>query len=182
MAAHSFSGGAALRAKLQEIAKQVEQGGTLRVGFLEGARYTDKANTPIAMVAAIQEFGAPRARIPPRPFFRTMIAAQSPTWGATLAKNLKFTGFDAEKALGLLGGEIASELVESIKQTNSPALSPVTLMLRKMYGNHPEEITGKSVSEAARRVAAGKSFAGVSTKPLHWTGQMQNAVSYEVKT
>jgi hypothetical protein len=54
-------------------------------------------------------------------------------------------------------------------------------MLRKMFGNRPEEITGKDVGEAARRVAAGESYGGVSTKPLDWTGHMWSSVKSEVK-
>ena len=68
------------------------------------------------------------------------------------------------------------------QDTNEPALSPVTLMLRKMFGNHPEEIRGRDVAEARRRVSAGESTAGVSTKPLVWTGHLLASVDYEVKT
>ena len=54
--------------------------------------------------------------------------------------------------------------------------------LRKMFGNHPELIRGRDVVEARRRVRAGESTAGVSTKPLIWTGHLLNSVGYEVKT
>jgi hypothetical protein len=66
-------------------------------------------------------------------------------------------------------------------RSRHPPLSPVTLMLRKMFGNSPELIRGRDVGEAARRVAAGESSDGVSTKPLVWTGHLLNSVEYEVK-
>lgn len=180
MAAHSFSGGAALEAKLREIAEKVSKAETLRVGFLEGATYPD--GKPVAMVAAIQEFGAPRASIPPRPFFRNMIASKSPNWGESLAAILKNNDYDAEKSLMVMGEGIKGQLVESIIQTNSPALSPTTLMLRKMRSEDQSlVVTGKTVGEAARRVADGESYAGVSTAVLIDSGHLQNSVDYEVK-
>ncbi len=39
----------------------------LQVGWFESAKYDD--GTPVAGVAAIQEFGSAKNRIPPRPFF-----------------------------------------------------------------------------------------------------------------
>lgn len=181
MAAHSFSGGAALEAKLREIAKKVGKAATLRVGFLENATYPD--GKPVAMVAAIQEFGAPRARIPPRPFFRNMIAAKSPNWGESLAAVLKNNDYDAGKSLAVMGEGIKSQLVASIVEINSPALSPVTLMLRKMRSDDQNlVVTGKTVGEAARRVAEGESYSGVSTAVLIDSGHLQNSVDYEVKS
>ena len=38
------------------------------------------------------------------------------------------------------------------------------------------------VAKARRRVSAGESTAGVSTKPLVWTGHLLASVDYEVKT
>ena len=179
MATHSFSGGAALEAKLKEIAKLVSKSGTLKVGFLEGATYPD--GKPVAMVAAIQEFGAPRANIPPRPFFRNMIAAKSPRWGESLGAILKNNDYDTGRTMALMGEGIKGQLVESIVQTNSPPLSPITLMLRKMRSEDQSlVVTGSTVGEAARRVAEGESSAGVSAAVLIDSGHLQNSVDYEV--
>ncbi|KAG1305014.1 hypothetical protein G6F62_015645 [Rhizopus arrhizus] len=79
MAAVNFKGGDALMARLKEIADKAGQGGTLRVGFLENAKYPD--GTPVAMVAAINEFGRPDHNQPPRPFFRRMIEEKHKGWG-----------------------------------------------------------------------------------------------------
>lgn len=50
-----FSGGAALEAKLREIAEKVGKAKTVNVGFLEGATYPD--GTPVALIAATNEYG-----------------------------------------------------------------------------------------------------------------------------
>lgn len=51
----AFSGGAALEAKLREIAAKVGKPNMVRVGFLEDATYPD--GTPVALVAATNEYG-----------------------------------------------------------------------------------------------------------------------------
>ena len=179
MATLTISGGAKLEATLRELAKKVAKKATLRVGFLEGAPYPD--GTPVAMVAAIQEYGAPKVGIPPRPFFRTMVEKEKGGWGDALGKNLLSTDFDSVKALGLMGDEIQGQLVESIIQLDEPALSQVTLMLRQMFPkNKTYEKTGKDVGIAAARVAAGELATGESTKPLVWTGHLLASVSHEV--
>jgi len=50
-----FSGGAALEAKLREIADKVGKAKTVNVGFLEGSTYPD--GTPVALIAATNEYG-----------------------------------------------------------------------------------------------------------------------------
>lgn len=176
-----ISGGDLLSKALEGISKDIKNGGSVDVGFLEDALYPD--GTSVAMVAAIQEFGAPRAKIPPRPFFRNMVAKDSPQWPETISKLLVANNYDARKVLGIMGAHIASQLQDSIRETFEPELSPVTLMLRKMRKDNPSlVVTGKTVGEAARRVAAGESYAGVSTKPLVDTGQMLNKVSFRVNT
>lgn len=51
----TFSGGAALEAKLREIAAKVGKPNAVRVGFLENATYPD--GTPVALIAATNEYG-----------------------------------------------------------------------------------------------------------------------------
>lgn len=150
MAVRSLSGGDKLAARLQELAKKVAVPATLRVGFLEGA--TEADGTPIPMLAAIHEYGAPAAGIPPRPFFRPMIAEKSPTWGDALARNLVAQDYDAAKALEAMGQGIKGQLQASIKAVTSPPLKAETI--------------------------ARKGFA----KPLVDTGAMLNSVDYEVKS
>ena len=60
--------------KLAETLKKAEAArkSKVKVGIFSTARYPD--GKPVAEVAAIQEFGAPGAGIPERPFFRQSIA------------------------------------------------------------------------------------------------------------
>lgn len=53
--ADGFSGGDKLQAYLDRILARVSSAQAVTVGFLEGATYPD--GTPVAMVAAVQEFG-----------------------------------------------------------------------------------------------------------------------------
>ena len=172
-----LSGGDKLAAALREMSRGLRGGAELRVGFLEGALYPD--GTPVAMVAAIQEFGAPRAGIPPRPFFRRMIAADSGGWAPVVADQLKKTSYDATATLDRLGALIKGQLQQSINDLTVPPLSPVTLMVRQIVGPNGRA-TFADVVEARRRVAAGESASGVSTKPLIWTAVMLGSVDWSV--
>lgn len=179
MATVTIKGGAGLQKKLAEIAKNLSKASTLRVGFFEGSDYPD--GTPVAMVAAIQNFGAPKVGIPPRPFFSNMVKAKSPAWPAAVAANLKASNYDAKVTLAIIGEGIKGQLKESIIETNEPALSPVTVMLRGMKSNDQSlVVTGKTVGEAAQRVKDKKTNYGASTKPLIDTGVMLGAVGSEV--
>lgn len=143
-------GGDKLRAALAELGKKISRGATLKVGFLAGATYPD--GTPVAMVAAIQDFGAPAAGIPPRPFFRNMVAQESPGLPAAIALDLKRTDFNVEQTLSRAGAVLAGKLKQSIVDTNAPPLKPATVR-RKGFD-----------------------------KPLVDTGQMLNSVDFEVTT
>ena len=146
----TFSGGEALERKLKELAENLGDGKVLRVGFLEGAPY-DKTGTPVATVAASNEFGNPANNQPPRPFFRSMIADKSPEWGNDLAKIAEAAQFDATEMLGRMGQHISDQLQASIRDFTDPPLSPVTV--------------------------AKKGF----SKPLIDTGHMLRSVAYDIK-
>lgn len=177
----TIKGGDKLSAALAEIAKNVSKASEVDVGFLEGSTYPDGKSVP--EIAVYQEFGAPKAGIPPRPFFRTMIEAKSPEWPEAVGDLLVANKYDAAKTLGQTGAAIKGQLQQSIIDTYAPPLSPITLMLRKMRAEDPDlVVTGATVGEAARRVAAGESTDGVSTKPLVDSGVMLNAVDFEVKS
>lgn len=177
----TLKGGDKLAAALAEISKKVSKASSVDVGFLEDATYPDGKS--VAEIAAIQEFGAPRAGIPPRPFFRTMISEKSPQWPEAVGDLLVSNGYDAAKTLGQTGEAIKGQLQQSIIDTFNPPLSPITLMLRKMRSENPDlVVTGKTVGEAARRIKAGESTSGVSTKPLVDSGVLLGSVDYEVKS
>lgn len=120
-----FKGGQKLEARLRELAKKVSNPGTLRAGFLEGATYPD--GKPVAMIAAIQNFGAPSRGIPPRPFFGNVVAAGRKKWGDELGNLLVKTGYDATQALQLMGQQIEGEIRDSINNGSYVALKPATV-------------------------------------------------------
>lgn len=150
MAARYISGGDKLQKRLDEIAAKLKKGGRVKVGFLEGATYPD--GTSVAMVAAIQEFGAPAAGIPPRPFFRNMITAKSPEWPNAVENLVKVNDYDTDKVLGQMGAGIAGQLRQSVVDTNDPPNAPSTI---KSKG---------------------------ATKPLVDTGHMLNSIDFEVES
>lgn len=144
-----LSGGAAMRLKLEEIKRKVGDGELLRLGFLEGATYPD--GTPVAYIAAVNEYGNPANNQPPRPFFRRMIAEKSPGWGAKMAKVMQAAGCDVDVAFGRMGEGIRGQLQESIRQLQDPPLAEATI--------------------------AAKGF----SKPLIDTGHMLNSVDYDIQ-
>ena len=146
MADHILSGADGVSKALEEIARKMG-GGEVYVGFMEGATYPD--GTPVAAVAYWNEYGGPGR--PPRPFFRQMIAKESPTWAPKMAKLAKATNYDGPKVLAMMGEDIKGALQQSINDFTTPALAESTV-------------------EA-------KGFA----KPLIDTSHMLNSVAYEVE-
>lgn len=120
-----LSGGAKFDQAMALLARRVAKPATLRVGFLEKATYPN--GTPVAMIAAINEYGAPSRGQPPRPFFRNMIEAKKGEWPDAIAGLLKRTDYDAEKALDLAGAAIEGQLRQSITDLVSPPLAPSTI-------------------------------------------------------
>lgn len=118
-------GGDKLKAYLDRLAAKLGKGGALKVGFLAGATYPD--GTSVATVAAINNFGAPAAGVPPRPFFSNMIEEKSPGWGDSLARILKENSYDTKLSLEQMGKGIEGQLRESIVNTNSPPLAEKTI-------------------------------------------------------
>lgn len=176
-----LTGGDKLQAKLREIAKRIEGKHELRVGFLEGATYPDESGTPVAMVAWWLNYGTKTA--PPRPFFTNMVKIKSDKWGDALARILADNDYNVTDALMKMGEGISGQLRQALIDLDTPALSPITLMLRKMRIDDPHlVVTGATVGEAARRVAEGESSSPASTKVGIYTSHMLNSIDYEVKS
>jgi hypothetical protein len=117
----ALSGGDGVMRRLAEIAEQMG-GGRVSVGFMSGATYPD--GTPVAAVAASNEYGIPTKHQPPRPFFRNMIAKESHTWGDKLARLAPMGG---HTALSLMGEDIAGALKQSINDLTDPPLAARTI-------------------------------------------------------
>lgn len=145
----ALSGGAALLKRLQEIVDNVGKDAepTLRVGFLEDAKYPD--GTSVAMVAAIQNYGAPAAGIPARPYFTNLVTSNRGKWGEQLGKIAKAANYDINLTFGRMGVLMAGQLQTAIVKMTDPPLKPETI--------------------------SRKGFA----KPLIETAHMVNSVQYE---
>lgn len=144
----TIKGGDKLDKALADIARRIGRGGAVKVGFLEDAKYPN--GTSVALVAAVQNFGAPARGIPARPFFSNMVEEKAPGWGPALGACLRQTGNDVPAALALMGEGIKGQLQQSIRDTNAPPLAEATID-RKGFD-----------------------------KPLVDTGHMLNSVGYEV--
>lgn len=185
MTTRIIDSGAKVKAYLEELSKKIETAKVLNVGFLEGStEISGEKVVSVPMIAAIQQFGAPAVGIPPRPFMTNFVRDYSDEWGPALGDLLVKHNFDSTAALTELGSGMAPQLQESISDLYEPALSPVTLMLRMMrsQGGADFVMSGAKVAEARKRVADGEVATGVSAKPLIDSGQMQQAVDFEVKT
>lgn len=174
-------GGAKLNGKLSDIAHKLDAAAKVKVGFFETQTYED--GKPVAMVAAIQEFGAPAKGIPPRPFFRNMINRESKKWPQAIGSLLEANDFDARKTLEQTGAAITAQLKESIADTYEPPLSEVTVMLRGMRSDpkYRDMPFWQRFSEAKKRVRENKSNFGASSKPLVDTGELLKAPDFTVE-
>ncbi|WP_321905129.1 hypothetical protein [Paraburkholderia tropica] len=165
-----------VKERIVEISKK-----TIKAGVLSGT-YEDGTN--IAYVAAIQEFGAPAANIPPRPFMSTTVAERQKQWKSSLARGIAAAAagtVDANDVMDQVGGLMAADIQKKISEINSPALSPITVMLRGMRGKDASlVVTGSTVGEAAARVANGDDNYGASTKPLVDSGLLLKSISFKV--
>lgn len=100
------------------------------VGFFDTSTYPD--GTPVASVAAIQEFGA--GKIPPRSFMRSTVAEQKEAWKTTLAQGARYVlagKLTAGQMLDVIGQSAAGQIKEKISSITAPALSEATLYLRQ---------------------------------------------------
>ncbi len=179
MAQQTINLSASITKALDRIAAKMD-GGTVEIGFFEGD--IEPGGVPVASAAFWNEFGhGGQFPAPARPFFRPMVSACSSAWPKAMGETAKGLDYDGAAVLGQMGELIASQLQDSIKNAPVAPLSPTTLMLRKKFGNHPENIRARDVIQAQHDVAAGKAGAtGTQAKPLMWTGDMFRFVGYRV--
>ena len=123
-----------LKAKLAEYARRAHtmSKATTKIGVL-GGNYEDKEKTPVAYVAAIQEYGSPAQNIPPRPFMRPTVAKYKGEWADIMRDGMKDI-IEGRKTithiLDVVGDRGAMDMKTTISQVTSPPLSPVTIKRR----------------------------------------------------
>ena len=135
-------------------------GHKVTAGFFDTAKYAD--GTPVATVAAQNEFGNPAKNIPSRPFFRNAIKANEQKWGEVAGRLIEsaIAGKISEsQALDQLGAMIKGDIQESIIDGDFEQLKKSTLDARQSRKRTP----------------------GVGSKPLIDTGHMMRSVDYVVE-
>ena len=123
-----FSGPRFLHGR-KESAKKADAAGhqvaAAQVAFWN--EYGTTKNT-VSMTSSLYGEESPsEQRIPPRPFFRTMIDKQSPTWGRLAQASLKMTNYSAQKSLEIMGLRIAEQLQKSIIDFDDPPNAQSTI-------------------------------------------------------
>jgi hypothetical protein len=175
--ADTFTGGAAMEKRLRELAEALGQQKLLRVGFLETAKYP--SGESVAQVAFWNEYGAKSA--PPRPFFRNAIAKNKEAWVRRFGKLVPINNYDVDKSMRQIASEMIDDVQTSISDITAPALSQLTLMIRKvMIGRTDQKAQWADVADALARLKRGEDTGGVSTKPLVYSKVMRNSVAFDI--
>lgn len=142
-AVQEFGGEIDVPARTQDLNFKQKKNGDV------GNRFVKKGKGDFVQIVTIP---AHKIVIPPRPFFRKMIWAQSKGWGALVSASLKDKNYDLDAAMAATGEIIKGQLQNSIRQLTDPALKKSTVRAKG------------------------------SEKPLIETGHMLNTVDYEVTT
>lgn len=167
--------------KLQVLLEGLKTDKVGKVGWFETAKYQD--GTPVAYVAAIQEFGY--GPIPPRPFFRPTITTSQAEWRAIAqsgARAILAGNATMEAVLDQIGLVAAGDVVKTISQIYNPPLSPITIELRRRRraGN---AISGRTVGDAAKATQSAfwSGGSGSAYKPLNDSGYMIATLTHAVE-
>lgn len=135
--------------------KMAQIAGGVKAGILGGATTTDGQS--IAEYAVYNEFGT--SRIPARPFMRTVAKEKPEQWVKNMVSIVKGRAKDPQawkEALGLAGEQMKADIKDSIQNGSWTPNAPATVATKKRKGKvEPDH-------------------------PLIDTGQMLEAVSYEV--
>lgn len=135
---------------------------TGQMGWDKSAVYED--GTPVAYVAAIQEFGSPKNGIPSRSYFRKTIKEKKKEWIELMYKTLKSSennGMNVYKAFETMVLTAEGDTVKTISTLDKPPLKESTIRARM-------------------RRRADKITRGNLTKPLIDTGYMLSTFTSKV--
>ena len=158
-------GGRKLKEFLRKARTARKRSKGVDVGFFKTARYPD--GTPVAAVAAWNEFGVPSQGIPERPFFRNAIEGADRVIGPILKAGIdpKDMALD-DRTAGIIGEVMKARIQQSIVTLKEPPNAPITVKGGWMRNKK----TGKLFH------VKGKS----SDNPLIDIGTLHGAVDYAV--
>lgn len=115
-----------------------------KVGWFEGSKYPDKASTPVAYVAVIQEYGYPGKNIPARPFMEPAKVHHGQEWtnALKLGADAVIAGKTSAQAVMEQVGQLAAgHIREAIIAVTEPALKPATIA-RRLRKKSDQRTTG----------------------------------------
>lgn len=133
------------------------------VGWFEESHYPN--GTPVALVAATQEFG--HGPIPPRPFMRPTIAQEKTVWSKGFADGYRAVlkqRVTPEQVMEQVAGRAAGDVRKTISDIQEPPLKPATVAARMRRRGLPAD---KATATAA--------------KPLVDTARMLNTLTHQVE-
>jgi len=153
MGANLKSSGEGLK-RIAALAAELKVKPVIRIGVLSGGPSDDELSQ--AELAAIHEFGAPRAGIPERSFLRATADLKRVEWMALFERALRLVvagRLTLDQAMGLVGQQAVADIVARIREGAGipPPLKPATIAAKG------------------------------SDRPLVDTGRLVQAISYEVK-
>lgn len=167
--------------RLKFLLEGLETNKVGKVGWFDSAKYED--GTPVAYIAAIQEFG--HGPIPPRPFMRTTITARKAEWRALAesgARAILAGNATIETVLEGIGLQASGDIALTISKIYNPPLSPITIELRRRK-RAGQTVTGRTVGDAAK--ASQSAFfsggSGSAYKPLVFSGLMISSITSAVE-
>lgn len=157
---------------LRRMNSNLSNARAVSIGFHADARYPHayknrvdhrpsprRSTTSVAQVAFWNEYGTHKTTkdgqvtaTPPRPFFRTMIAENSPTWGDSMAYLARVHNYNAERILTNMGSGIAYTLQRYIVEWSEPPNAPFTISVKGF--NNPLIDEGIMQREVGYRVIA----------------------------
>lgn len=120
-----IKGGYRMDTALAAYAVKINKGKQVSIGFQNGA--TEADGTPVALIAAFNEYGVPSHNQPPRSFFRDAIAKNDKKWATMFGKGMTNTQGNADRVLELMGIQIAADIRQSILNFTSPPLAEATI-------------------------------------------------------
>lgn len=116
--------------RLEKAIKDLD-GLSLKVGWFSTNVYEN--GTPVAGVAAIQEFGVPEKNIPARPFMRPTVEEKKDSWAnlANSGARAIIAGNEtAESVFEKMGFRIRGDIQKKIASVYQPPLKPATVLAR----------------------------------------------------
>ncbi|KVS65720.1 hypothetical protein WK40_12245 [Burkholderia cepacia] len=115
--------------------------------FQRSGRFVRRGQANVETTHTVPEY---TVTIPPRPYFRTMIANEHGHWGDDLGKILVANDYDVPRSLDQLGESIVGALVQSIRDFKTPANAPSTIA--KKGFDDPLIDSGTMVNSVTHRI------------------------------